>query len=110
MIQNYFFKPPDMYFSFAICIAIIEASLLVVERCFEVKLLVEYYQQQQYAWFGLTIAFLCMPGVIYVNLIFGNREFELLSTLKGYFFPLAIVMWYGKLITITRITFNFIKS
>ena len=41
----------------------LEACLLIVERCFECKLLVEYYSGGDYVWMGLTLAFLWLPGL-----------------------------------------------
>ena len=43
--------------------ATLEACLLIVERCFECKLLVEYYSGGDYVWMGLTLAFLWLPGL-----------------------------------------------
>ena len=43
--------------------AMLEACLLIVERCFECKLLVEYYSGGDYVWMGLTLAFLWLPGL-----------------------------------------------
>ena len=53
----------QMYFSFKIFMAMVEACLLIVERCFECKLLVEYYSGGDYVWMGLTLAFLWLPGL-----------------------------------------------
>ena len=52
-----------MFFSFKIFMAMVEACLLIVERCFECKLLVEYYSGGDYVWMGLTLAFLWLPGL-----------------------------------------------
>ena len=44
--------------------ATVDAILIVVERCFEFKLLVEYHKCDHAAWFGLTVTSLLLPGPV----------------------------------------------
>ena len=53
-----------MNLSFRSLMATVDAILIIVERCFEFKLLVEYHKCDHAAWFGLTVTSLLLPGPV----------------------------------------------
>ena len=55
-------------FSMDVFIAFLDASLLLMERYFEVDVLINYHNNGEVWWFWLTLSFICMPGAIFIGL------------------------------------------
>ena len=87
-------------FSMDVFIAFIDAGLLLMERYFEVEVLIIYYNNNDTWWFRLTLMFICLPGTIFVlmNLItaikYKSNFGKLLrdSILYGLLFPVTTLL------------------
>ena len=55
-------------FSMDVFIAFLDASLLLMERYFEVDVIVSYHNNGEVWWFWLTLSFISMPGAIFIGL------------------------------------------
>ena len=55
-------------FSMDVFIAFLDAGLLLMERYFEVDVLINYHNNGEVWWFWLTLSFICMPGAIFIGL------------------------------------------
>ena len=85
--------------------ATVDAILIIVERCFEFKLLAEYYMSDDSAWLRLTAVSMLLPGtvgtVLWAAQARKKRIVEDLS-LKFVFgvglsvivWPISSVIWY----------------
>ena len=54
--------------SMDVFIAFLDAGLLLMERYFEVDVLINYHNNGEVWWFWLTLSFICMPGAIFIGL------------------------------------------
>ena len=87
-------------FSMDVFIAFLDAGLLLMERYFEVEVLINYYNNDDVWWFWLTLLFICLPGVIFIGLNlfsairYGTNIFNLLvqSIKYGLLFPLTTLI------------------
>ena len=55
-------------FSLEVLLAFVEAGLILTERSFEVKVMIELYKSGDMWWFWLTLIFIWLPGVIFVGM------------------------------------------
>ena len=95
----------NINFSFKSFMATVDAILIIVERCFEFKLLAEYYMCGDSAWLRLTAVSMLLPGtvgtVLWAAQAWKKRIVEDLS-LKFVFgvglsvivWPISSVIWY----------------
>ena len=87
-------------FSMDVFIAFIDAGLLLMERYFEVDVLISYYNSGDVWWFWLTLLFICLPGTIFVGLnLFSAIKYKsnlcnlLIQSIKyGLLFPLTTLI------------------
>ena len=94
-----------MNLSFKSFVATVDAILIIVERCFELKLLAEYYRCGDSAWLRLTAVSMLLPGtvgtILWAAQAFKKRITDDLS-LKFVFgvglcvilWPISSVIWY----------------
>ena len=74
-------------------LSIVEAALHVTERYFELSLIFEYLNHEDYIWAGLTIAFLCLPGLLLVGTMLLNFEGqEGFPLIRAVMFPVLTVV------------------
>ena len=77
-----------------------EAFLLMIERYFEVKVLMEYHKNQDIMWFRLTLLFLWTPGAVVcaMNTLYAIRERKCIdwkdSVKYGLMYPVSSVFRY----------------
>ena len=75
-------------------LSIIEAALHVMERYFELSLIFEYLYHEDYIWAGLTIAFLCLPGLVLVGTMLLNiKKLNHFPLIRAVMFPVLTVIW-----------------
>ena len=103
-----------MNLSFKSFMATIDAILIIVERCFEFKLLAEYYNCDDLAWLRLTAVSMLLPGtvgaVLWAAQALKKRIAEDLSLkfvfgvgLSVILWPMSSVIWYVcRVITFTK--------
>ena len=82
--------------------AVVEAALIIVERYFEAKLLHQYHSQGDFAWLGLTLAFLWFPGVVFMvtfvvegvkKSVWRNWRFLWYMVSYCLLFPISTLVW-----------------
>ena len=85
-------------FSFGIFVALLSIPLIIYERYVEVKLLIQYWDCGDMAWFWLTSACILLPGVIMavaytIVAIKNNDPTHLKKTAFFLVFPVSLVLW-----------------
>ena len=86
-------------FSMDVFIAFIDAGLLLMERYFEVEVLVNYHNNGDVWWFWLTLTFICLPGVIFIGL----NLFSAIKDQSNLFNLLVQSIKYGLLFPLTTL-------
>ena len=96
-----------MNLSFKSFMATVDAIVIIVERYFEFKLLVEYHKWDHTAWLGLTVTSLLLPGpvgaILWTAHAMKKRTMEDIS-LRLIFggaaclmvWPISSVIWYDR--------------
>ena len=87
-------------FSMDVFIAFLDAGLLLMERYFEVEVLVNYHNKGEVWWFWLTLSFISMPGAIFIGLnLFSAFRYKtnllnlfVQSIMYGLLFPLTTLL------------------
>ena len=76
----------------------IEVALLIMERYFEGKLLSEYWKDEHFWWFGMTVVFLLVPGALcmFASIVHTLTEEDdykdaLMSVMFSLTFPVSII-------------------
>ena len=89
----------SLNFSVDVLFSFFDAALLLIERYFELQVLIVYYKSGDVWWFSLTFLFICLPGAVFVlmNLIsaikFGfSAKFFKDGIMYGLLFPLTTLI------------------